>query len=109
VTHLGSCYSDGQSFKTCSFHPEVAAGKLFDQDDKVVKSTALSSPRTAVRCSTTLSSRANDLPDGKLSVKGTAVKTLTQPQLWVPHISLVFGEMWEMNLLSRVDPPGFVH
>jgi hypothetical protein len=26
--------------------------------------------------------------------------------LWVPHISLVFGEMWEMNLLSRVDPPG---
>jgi hypothetical protein len=28
--------------------------------------------------------------------------------MWVPHISLVFGEMWEMNLLSRVDPPGFV-
>jgi hypothetical protein len=27
----------------------------------------------------------------------------------VPHISLVFGEMWEMNLLSRVDPPGFIH
>jgi hypothetical protein len=27
----------------------------------------------------------------------------------VPHISLVFGEMWEMNLLSRVDPLGFVH
>jgi hypothetical protein len=27
----------------------------------------------------------------------------------VPHISLVFGEMWEMNLLSRVDPPGVVH
>jgi hypothetical protein len=26
----------------------------------------------------------------------------------VPHISLVFGEMWEMNLLSRVDPLGFV-
>jgi hypothetical protein len=26
--------------------------------------------------------------------------------LWVPHISLVFGEMWEINLLSRVDPPG---
>jgi hypothetical protein len=24
----------------------------------------------------------------------------------VSHISLVFGEMWEMNLLSRVDPPG---
>jgi len=24
----------------------------------------------------------------------------------VPHISLVFGEMWEINLLSRVDPPG---
>jgi hypothetical protein len=27
----------------------------------------------------------------------------------VPHISLVFGEMWEMNLLSRLDPLGFVH
>ena len=24
-------------------------------------------------------------------------KTLTQPPLWVPHISLVFGEMWEVN------------
>ena len=35
-----------------------------------------------------------------------AVGTLAQPQLWVPHISLVFGEMWEMNLLSRLDLPG---
>jgi hypothetical protein len=57
---------------------------------------------------TALSSRANDLPEGKLSVKRTAVKTLTQPQLWVAHISLVFGEMWEMNQVSRLDPPGFV-
>jgi hypothetical protein len=29
--------------------------------------------------------------------------------VWVPHISLVFGEMWEMNLLSRVDSLGLVH
>jgi len=53
--------------------------------------------------------RLLNLADGKISVKGTAVKTPTQPQLWVPHISLVFGEMWEMNLLSRLDPLGFVH
>jgi hypothetical protein len=39
----------------------------------------------------------------------SSLKTLTRPQLWVPHISLVFGEMWEINLLFRVDPPGFVH
>ena len=35
-------------------------------------------------------------------------RSLTQPQLWVPHIPLVFGEMWEIDLLSRVAPLGFV-
>jgi hypothetical protein len=28
-----------------------------------------------------------------------SVLALTQPHLWVPHISLVFGEMWEIKLL----------
>ena len=48
-------------------------------------------------------------PDGhSVAVERTCLTTLTQPQLRVPHISLVFGEMWEMNLLSHGDPTGLV-
>jgi hypothetical protein len=28
VTHLESCYSDGESFKTCSFRPELAVRQV---------------------------------------------------------------------------------
>ena len=35
VTDLGSCYSDGESFETCSFLPELAADNWFARDDKV--------------------------------------------------------------------------
>ena len=34
MTHLESCYSDGESFKTCSFLPELAAGKSLAREDK---------------------------------------------------------------------------
>ena len=37
MTHLGTWYSDGESFRACSFLPSLAAGKSFDRDDKVVK------------------------------------------------------------------------